>query len=512
MQKAIKLEIYRNLYTSICEEMGVSLKRSSFSPNIKERGDFSCAIFNRYGEMISHAAHIPVHLGAMPLCVENFLKDVDLLKDEVGILNDPFSGGTHLPDITLIKPIFYKGKRLFFVATRAHHADIGGIAPGSMAPSSDIFQEGFVIPPMKLIKGGILNEDFMKLFLANTRNAYERKADLMAQLASLKKGEARLLLYLERYGEEFVEYGDLLIDYVETCMRSKIREIPDGTYTFFDFMDDDGFETSDIKIQVTIEISKDSAKIDFSGTSKQVLGCINAPFSVTLSATLYVFRSLLEEEIPLNHGINKPIDVFAKKGTLVFASYPASCAGGNVETSQRIVDVLLGALSKAIPKNIPAASSGTMNNISFGDANFAYYETIGGGTGASFFGDGESAIHSHMTNTKNTPIETLETYYPVMVTEYRIRKDSYGKGRHKGGCGIVREFLFLKDLNVSVISDRRKRGPFGLFGGESGDCGKNLKISGNVETILPSKFTTIFKKGERLRIETPGGGGFGKID
>ncbi len=512
MQKAVKLEIYRNLYTSLCEEMGISLKRSSFSPNIKERGDFSCAVFNGSGEMISHAAHIPVHLGAMPLSIKYFLEEVELGDGDVGIVNDPFHGGTHLPDITLVKPVFHKGERVFFVGVRAHHADVGGMAPGSMPLAREIFQEGFIIPPMKIQKKGKLNEDLIKLFTANTRNPYERRGDLISQLYSLKKGEERLKNYISKYGDEFIEYGDYLIDYGERCMRSVIKGIPDGSYFFVDYLDDDGFGKEDIKIAVKIEVKGDEVSVDFTGTSEQVEGCVNAPISVTLSAVFYVFRSLIDEDIPLNHGIQRPIKVFAPPNTVVNASYPSSCAGGNVETSQRIVDVMLGALSKAIPDMIPAASYGTMSNVSFGDATFAYYETIAGGMGGSSRGDGESGIHAHMTNTRNTPIEALEIYYPVTIRSYRLRRGSGGRGKGRGGDGIIREFQFLRDVVVSVVSDRRKRGPYGLFGGECGKPGRNVKILSSAEYELPGKFTEVFRKGEILRVETPGGGGWGSLE
>ncbi len=514
----ILLEVFKNRFSAIAEEMGATLQRTAFSANIKERKDFSCAIFNSKGDMIAQAAHIPVHLGSMPMSVKSAIESVDMEDGDMVILNDPYKGGTHLPDITLIAPVFVDGEVLFYVANRAHHADIGGISSGSMPISTSIFQEGINIPPLKLVKKGKIDEEILYFIKNNVRTPEEREGDFKSQISANLTGIKRLKELIESYSpEEVVFYGERLLEYSEKMMKSVIKGIPDGVYEAYDFMEDDGIERKDIKIHVEVEIKDDKAIVDFSKTDSQTEGSINAVFSITASAVYYVFRSLIEKDIPTNAGCFNPIQIKTKKGTVVDAVFPAPVSAGNVETSQRIVDVVLKALSKAIPDKIPSASQGTMNNITIGgidpqtEKTFTYYETIGGGMGASFHDDGESAIQSHMTNTMNTPVEALEFQYPLMITRYGIRKGSGGNGKRKGGDGIVREFLFLVDSEVTVISERRKIPPYGLFGGENGEVGKNIFIRGDEETVMEGKFHKKVKAGDRIRIETPGGGGFEKL-
>ncbi|MCK4759911.1 MAG: hydantoinase B/oxoprolinase family protein, partial [Candidatus Aminicenantes bacterium] len=417
------------------EEMGAVLCRTSLSPNIKERKDFSCALFDRKGETFSQGSHIPVHLGAMPLSVQASIHAVDFEESDLVILNDPYRGGTHLPDITCISPVFVDKKLTFFVANRAHHSDVGGMTPGSMPLATEIFQEGMIIPPLKLIRKGRLNTEVLDLILANVRTPEERKGDLQAQIAANEKGKQRLAEILNKYGlKKILHYTRLIPLYTEKILRETIKDIPDGTYAFTDYLDDDGITDDPVEISVQITIKDDKALIDFSSSSRQVQGCVNASFAVTYSAVLYVFRCLVEEDIPFNTGLMRPLKIIAPAGSVLNAQHPAATAGGNVETSQRIVDVLLGAFSKAIPEKIPAASSGTMNNVAFGGydpvrkRSFAYYETIGGGMGAGSDSSGISGVHTHMTNSLNTPLEALEIYLPLKIKTYCLRKGSGGQG------------------------------------------------------------------------------------
>jgi N-methylhydantoinase B len=512
----ILLEVFKNRFASISEEMGVTLIRTAFSPNIKERRDLSCAVFDHTGEMIAQAAHIPVHLGSMPLSVKAAIKSVSLQKGDMAILNDPFKGGTHLPDITLVAPVFPNDPApAFFVANRAHHADVGGMTSGSMPLSTSIFQEGIIIPPLKLVENGNIDKNLMDFLLNNVRTPVEREGDFASQIMANVTGVRRTEALIEKYGLDMVRfYAGSLMDYAERLTRKTIREIPDGIYEFEDVMDDDGISDDRINIRVKIIVQGDEVTLDFSGCDAQVRGSINAVYAITLSAVLYVFRSLVLTDIPANAGCLRPITVLTQKGTVVDARFPAAVAGGNVELSQRVVDVVLGALSKALPHAIPAAAQGTMNNVTIGGMDFrnqkpfTYYETIGGGMGAWAKGHGESAVHSHMTNTLNTPVEALEYSYPFLATEYSIRRGTGGHGRHRGGDGIVREIELLCEADVTVLSERRKTAPYGLFGGAPGAVGKNVVIRKNRVQEKKSKFSASLKKGDRLRIETPGGGGW----
>jgi N-methylhydantoinase B len=509
------LEIYRALFTSVAEEMGVALRRTAFSPNIKERRDYSCAVFDSNGRVIAQGDHMPVHLGSMPMAVAAALEEIEFAPGDVVALNDPFAGGTHLPDVTLVMPVVSGSRTLFYVANRAHHADIGGATPGSMGLATDIYGEGIRIPPIRLVRNGVLDRDTMRLLLANVRGNVERRGDFDAQIGSLKTGAARLLEIVERRGEsEATEYASQLINYSARLMRQTIAAIPDGIYEAEDALDDDGIENREVPIKVAIEINGERALIDFTGSAPQVIGAINAVEAITVSAVSYVFRCLIGGEVPASAGLMEPIKVIAPRGTVVNANPPASVAGGNVETSQRIVDVLFKALAKALPDRIPAASQGTMNNLTIGGidsrtgAEFSYYETIAGGMGARPALDGMSGVHTHMTNSLNTPAEALEYAYPLRVREYRLRKGSGGRGKQRGGDGVVREIEALVPSRMSLLADRRKRAPYGLQGGSEGQAGKN-RINNR---DIPAKGSQELKSGDRIRVETPGGGGWGRQD
>ncbi len=514
----VLLEIFKNRFSSISEEMGVTLTRTGFSPNIKERRDLSCGIFDSSGDMIAQAAHIPVHLGSMPMSVKSAIKSGPWREGDMVMLNDPFKGGTHLPDITLVAPVFTGEKApSFFVANRAHHADVGGMTSGSMPLSTSIFQEGVIIPPLKIVEKGSVDRKLMTLFLNNVRTPIEREGDFAAQIMANITGVTRMKELVNINSLDTTAfYARALMNYSEEMTRAVIRSIPDGSYSFEDFMDDDGFEKKNIRIHVATTIKGDEAVLDFTESDAQVPGCINAVRAITVSVVLYVFRSLVERDIPTNAGCMRPVKVITRKGSVVDAEFPAAVAGGNVEMSQRIADVVLGSLAKAIPDIIPAASQGTMNNVTIGGIDpknnkpFAYYETIGGGMGATGRRDGESAVHSHMTNTLNTPVEALEYACPFMVNEYSIRKNTGGKGAHRGGNGIIREIQLLSDAEVTVLSERRITAPYGLAGGGPGTKGKNILIRKGKKEEKPGKFTVSLGKGDILRIETPGGGGYGE--
>ncbi|MGZ5515321.1 MAG: hydantoinase B/oxoprolinase family protein [Candidatus Aminicenantales bacterium] len=513
----IELELFKNVFVAISEEMAAVLGRTALSPNIKERKDFSCALFNRDGGTLAQGSHIPVHLGAMPLSVRAALDSVTFEKGDLVILNDPYRGGTHLPDITCISPIFLGGRLAFFVANRAHHSDVGGMTPGSMPLATELFQEGLIIPPLKLYSRGRLNKDVFDLLLANVRTPDERRGDLLAQVAANEIGRARLEEAVGRFGAGKVRlYAGLVQDYSEKFLRQTLRDVPDGEYAFADQLDDDGISDRPIRIAVRITVRGDRAVVDFAGSAPQTSGGVNANFAVTCSAVLYVFRSLVGEDIPFNTGLMRPLEIRAPKGSIVNAEFPAACAGGNVETSQRIVDVLLGALAKALPGRIPAASQGTMNNIAFGGydpekkRHFAYYETIGGGMGAGPDAAGLNGVHTHMTNSLNTPVEALENYLPLKIRSYRLRKGSGGRGARRGGEGIVREYEFRVPVDLTVISERRRFAPYGQQGGGPGAKGRNTIISQGRTKVVGSKANVKLGPGDVLRVETPGGGGHGK--
>jgi N-methylhydantoinase B len=518
----IRLEIFKSLYASVAEEMGIALRRTAFSPNIKERRDFSCAVFDAEGGLIAQGDHMPVHLGSMPLSVMCALRAVDMGPGDIVILNDPYEGGTHLPDITLVSPVFGADARgrqrlFFFVANRAHHSDVGGMTPGSMPLSTDIFQEGLRIPPVKLFEGGKRSESVFRLVLANVRTPVEREGDLTAQIAAARTGERRLGQIMRRYGAGIAgDYARHLQDYSERMVRSLLKRLPEGKWSAEDCLDDDGMGSGPVRIRATLTIRNGSLEVDFRGTAPQVAGCINAVYAITISAVYYVVRSLIREPIPASGGVMRPIRVIAPEGTVVNARFPAAVAAGNVETSQRIVDVLLRALGRASPELVPAASSGSMNNLTLGGLDprdgsmFSYYETVGGGQGACAVACGDNGIHTHMTNSLNTPIEALEYSFPFRVRRYSLRRGSGGAGKFGGGSGIVREFELLTDADATILSDRRISRPWGLAGGSPGLPGKTSLISPRRNMILSSKQRFKVRAGERIRIETPGGGGWGR--
>ena len=546
----VELEIFKNLFHSIAEEMGAALRRTAFSPNIKERRDYSCAVFDGTGEVIAMGDHMPVHLGSMPMSVRAAIAACDMGPGDVVMLNDPFRGGTHLPDITLVAPVYvWRGRpfgRLragprprkagthpdFYVASRAHHSDVGGAYPGSMGLCREIYQEGFRIPPVRLMREGVMDRDVLALLLNNVRTPEEREGDLGAQIAACHTGAERLREVCARYGiAKTTHAAQELMEYSEKLMRAFLLQVPRGTYQAEDFLDNDGISDKPVKIAVAISWRRvaDPARarrrsnptqpmitVDFTGSDPQVEGSVNAVEAITYSACFYVFRCLLADDVPATAGLMRPIQVIAPEGTIVNARPPAAVAGGNVETSQRIVDVLLRALARAIPDRIPAAASGTMNNLTIGGIDprtsepFAYYETIAGGMGARPAKPGVSGVHTHMTNSLNTPVEALEYAYPLRVRRYSLRPGSGGGGKHRGGDGIIREIEVLTECEVTLLADRRTRGPWGLAGGEAGAPGraKIIRRNGSVEE-MPGKFSTRLLPGERIRIESPGGGGWG---
>ncbi len=521
MNDPIRTEIMKHRLVSVAEEMGARLQRAAFSPNIKERCDFSCAVFDAFGSLVAQAAHIPVHLGAMPLSVQACLESLNFEPGDVAMVNDPYRGGTHLPDVTVVSPIFVEEKAqsvlIGFVANRAHHADIGGMAAGSMPLSQEIFQEGLIIPPMKLMVSGKNNEDVWRLLMANVRTPEERSGDLQAQLAANHIGIERMQGMAAQFGfQSLVAEMDGLLQYSERMTRQLIGQLPNGSYRFEDALDNDGFSTEPAVIRVAITIEEEQVSVDFSGTDQQRPGSINAVYPVTLSAVAYVFRCVLGLDIPANSGCLRPIHIITPEGTLVNAQRPAAVAAGNVETSQRIVDVILGAMAQACPDRVPAASQGTMNNLTIGgwderhNRPFAYYETIGGGMGAGPHADGASGRHSHMTNTLNTPVEALEYAYPFRIARYALREGSGGNGKHRGGDGLVRSYEFLQPAEITLLSDRRVTQPYALECGEPATPGRNdLKQAGDVKD-LPGKCSFSVEKDDVLIIETPGGGGYGK--
>jgi N-methylhydantoinase B/oxoprolinase/acetone carboxylase alpha subunit len=515
----VDFEVFKNLFLSIAEEMGVTLCRTGFSPNIKERLDYSCAVYDAAGETVAQGDHMPVHLGAMPLSVRAAIDATPMNRGDVVMLNDPFRGGTHLPDITLVSPVYLARdwKPAFYVANRAHHSDVGGMSPGSMPVAREIYQEGLIIPPVHLVRRGAMVGDVLSLVLANVRTPDEREGDLAAQIAANRVAETRLRDTVRRYGRgPTLAYASALQDYTERVVRATIRTIPDGCYEFDDALDDDGFGETPVKIRVAVEIRGARATIDFTGSDPQVTGSVNANYAITLSACLYAFRCLVKDDVLYNAGVSRPLTVVAPDGSIVNARRPAAVAGGNVETSQRITDVVLGALGRALPDRLPAASQGTMNNVTLGGTDprtgrrFAYYETIGGGMGGRKGLAGLSGVHTHMSNTRNTPVEAIEHYLPVRIRQYRLRTDSAGAGAFPGGQGIVREYEMLTETSVTVLSERRRRPPYGAAGGQPGGCGRNTLVRDGREETLPGKVELRLKAGDRLRIETPGGGGYGK--
>ena len=521
MLDPLTFEIIKNALTAIAEEMGITLRRASFSPNIKERRDSSCAIFDTNGRLAAQAEHIPVHLGAMPHSVRTVLEEFgdDLSDGDVVMLNDPFRGGTHLPDITVVTPIFLDGQRISFAANRAHHSDVGGGAPGSMSSlSTDVYQEGFRIPPVKLVVKGRTDNQVQRILLANIRTPKERLGDLRAQQSANLVGSKRLVEMIGKFGRDAVLGGmEQLQDYSKHLMVKEIEKMPEKTVRAIDYFDNDGFDTKNIPIRVKITAHNGQLEFDFTGSSSQVKGPLNAVYSITLSAVYYVVRCVTDPTIPANEGCFEPVQVIAPPGTIVNALSPAPVAGGNVETSTRIVDVSLRAFADLIPERVCAACQGTMNNLTIGGRDprtnryFTYYETIAGGFGARYNKNGIDGIHSHLTNTLNTPIEALEVAYPLRIKRYEFIRGSGGRGKFRGGMGVRKDFeLLADDSTISLMGDRQSRRPYGLFGGGPGRPGRYMIKNGNGSTRnLPSKCGVRARRCELLTIFTPGGGGYG---
>jgi N-methylhydantoinase B len=517
----IEIAVFQNAMHSVAEEMGAALRRTSISPNIKERRDYSCAVFDSRARVIAMGDHMPVHLGSMPMSVEAAIHAIDLARGDIAILNDPYEGGTHLPDITMVMPIYAPDATApaFYVASRAHHSDVGGMFPGSMGPAREIFQEGIRIPAVRLVRSGEIQQDLLSLILLNVRTPREREGDLTAQVGACRIGEKRLLQLLHQYSApHLAQLCDELLDYSERLVRAELGSLPEGEYSAEDFLDDDGCGSQPVRIAVKLRIDPTAGaiSIDFTGTSPQVQGSVNAVRAITLSACFYVLRCLLRDSAPATAGILRPLELITQPYSVVDAQPPAAVAGGNVETSQRIVDAILLALSKAAPARIPAGSAGTMSNLTIGGIDprtqlpFTYYETTAGGMGARPTADGISGVQTHMTNSLNTPIEALEFAYPVRMLRYAYRRNSGGGGLFRGGDGLIRELQLLIDADVTLLADRRERGPYGLSGGQIGAVGAaTATLPQASPATMPGKFNQHFPAGTILRLETPGGGGWG---
>jgi N-methylhydantoinase B len=500
----VTLSVLSATLSGIAEEMGAALIRSAYSSNIKERRDCSTALFDARGRMVAQAEHIPVHLGAMPEAVAAVMEH-DPRPGDAFILNDPYTGGTHLPDITIVTPCVHDDDVIGYAIARAHHSDVGGMRAGSMpSNSTEIFQEGLVLPPLRLVRGGELVDDVMRLLLANMRTPWIRRGDLRAQLAANELGERRLSEVVERRGLEVVISAfDEVIAYTERRTRARIEELPDGIYEASDVMEGDGTTDEDIPIAVRLTIEGDSLTIDFDGTADAVAGNVNCPLSVTRSGCYFALRVLLEDDVPANAGVLHPVEIVARQGSLVNASAPSAVVAGNVETSQRIADTVLLALSQAV--DLPAQGQGTMNNLVIGGRGWTYYETIGGGQGASSTGDGPSGVHVGMSNTLNTPLEALELEFPLRVERQQLALGSGGSGRHRGGDGIERSVWVLEEASVSLLTDRRRHAPRGAHGGKDGALGAN-KLN---DKPIPAKVDFAASPGDVISVVTPGGGGWG---
>lgn len=517
----IDLAVFQNAIHSIAQEMGAALRRTALSPNIKERRDYSCAIFDGQARVIAMGDHMPVHLGSMPMSVQAAVEALDFAPGDIAILNDPYAGGTHLPDITMVLPVFLPGSETpsFYVSSRAHHADVGGRFPGSMGPADEIFQEGIRIPPVRIVRSGKLDREMLNLILLNVRTPTEREGDLESQMGSCRVGEQRVMELVQKYSRDQLEsLIEELLDYSERLMRAELAKFPAGEFTAEDWLDEDGITEQPIRIaaRVSLKPGEGSIQIDFGGSSPQVAGSVNAVRAITLSACFYVLRCLLPEDAPATAGFLRPLVLVTEPGSIVDARPPAAVAAGNVETSQRIVDVLLRALAQAIPSRIPAASAGTMSNLSIGGVDsrsrepFTYYETAAGGMGARPGIDGISGVQTHMTNSLNTPVEALEYAYPFRVRRYCYRNGSGGKGAWRGGDGLIREMEMLVPARLTLLADRRRFLPYGLYGGNAGREGSAWLLRPDREVELPGKCSRNLEAGDAIRIETPGGGGWGK--
>jgi N-methylhydantoinase B len=517
---ATTIEVIKGALIYAAEEMGIALRKSAYSPNIKERMDHSCALFDHKRRLAAQAEHIPVHLGSMAMAVREGLR---LYNGELGpgdmlLLNDPYISGTHLPDLTLIAPIFHGDELLGYAANKAHHTDVGGRAPGSIAgDSTELYQEGLIIPPVRFVRGGVIDPEISWLIRSNVRTPEVQMGDLRAQIASNNTGIQRMKALLDEYSAETLQRAiDAVMDYSERRMRSEIRAIPDGTYEAEDWLEDSGTGDKPLKIRVKVTIDRDNIEFDFSGTAPQVAGPVNAPLGVTLAGVFYTLISVTDPSIPVNDGCFRPLKLNIPEGCFLNPRKPAPVAGGNVETSQRNVDALMGAFAKALPDRVPAASQGTMNNVSIGGLRkdgspWTFYETIAGGNGGRPGSDGVDGVHVNMTNTMNTPIEALEAYLPLKFEAYRFRPDTGGPGRWRGGCGIERTWTLLSEAaTLSLLGERTKRPPWGLQGGGPGALGEYILLMRDGSRLrLPAKCTVPIEEGDTLVIRTPGGGGFG---
>lgn len=508
-----RLSVWNALLSSIAEEMGVTLGLSSHSPNIRERHDYSCGVFDASGEMVAQAAHIPVHLGAMPEAIRAVQSLAPWSPGDVAIVNDPYLGGTHLPDISLVAPVYWEGELVAFLSNRAHHADVGGMSPGSMPRSRELYQEGIIIPPLRLYRAGERNEELLALILRNVRTPDERRGDFDAQLAALRTGESRLHALCRRYGvPELQRQAAALKDYTERLTRAAIAAVPDGRYEAEDVMEAPG--GGDILVRLAITVHGESMSFDFTGTAPEQDASLNAVAAVTRSAVAYCVRCLLPSDAPSNEGGFRPLEFVLPEGSLVNARPPRAVSAGNVETSQRITDVVFRVLAAALPGRIPAASAGSMNNLTFGGqradgSSFAYYETLPGGAGAGPSGPGLPGIQTHMTNTANTPVEAMERTFPVRIWRYELRDGSGGAGTHAGGDGIVKELEALQPLQAAVIADRRRHAPWGIEGGGDGTPGAHVHTIAGEASRLEGHAEVRLAEGDRLRIETPGAGAWG---
>lgn len=509
---AIELSLFSSRIEAICEEMGAVLQRTAFSPNIKDRLDYSCAVFDAAGELCAQAAHIPVHMGSMAYAMGDIVQGMAWREGDMVILNDPFLGGTHLPDVTLIAPLFLQDTLVGFVVNRAHHADIGAETPGSMPISKRLEEEGIIIAPTYLLRGGHINIATMHGLTRATNNSRQTRGDFVAQISANRTGLKRLNALVESMGmQQYRQALQQLNEYAERLAQSALSEIPDGQYKFVDVMDDDGLGLADITIQVNISVKGHHIHVNFNGTAAQTPGNINCPLSVAAAGVFYVFRCLMPAHTPNCQGSLRTISLSAPVGCLLNAQRPAAVAAGNVETSTRVADVVIGALAQAIPAQMPAASHGSMNNLAMGSRDegneWDYYETIGGGMGAGPHGGGLSAVQTHMTNTRNTPTEVLEMTCPVRVLRYQIRHGSGGKGLRAGGNGIIREIEYLKPATVTLLTERRRHQPWGLKGGSPGAKGENWVN----QRHIGGKESFQVKAGDRVTVKTPGGGGWGRM-
>ena len=519
MEKII-VEVVKYALIYIAEEMGVILRKTAFSPNIRDRLDFSCAILAPNGDLVAQAEHIPVHLGSMVVGAKNIIKwinehEMDLEAGDIILSNDPYIVGTHLNDVMLLKPVFYKDEIVAYLVNKAHHVDIGGKVPGSISVDAEsLYEEGFVIEPMKIVEKNVVRKDLLRKIMANIRTPEYFKGDIMAQIASLKTGETRLMELISKYGHDvlYKSYNEI-IGYTERYTRNVLGKLISRYNAFGEYTATDYLESRKhglLKINVRIVLAKDNILVDYSGSSMQVKEPLNAVYGVTVAATTYALKTIIDPDMPMNQGFYRVVSINAPKGSILNPKPPAPVAGGNLETSQRIVDVVHLALSKAFPDRVPAASCGTMTNVLLGGSNWAFYETIGCGSGARPFSDGVDGVHTNMTNTLNTPIEIAEREYPILFIAYELRRDSCGPGRYRGGLGITRAFKVLEDnVVLTIFSEREKLRPWGLAGGGSGVPSKHYIVRGNDVIYIGSKSTVVLKRNDVVYINTPGGGGYG---